>query len=420
MEKQVSMALSDRLRAARIEGLYRQFIEASEKYATLYHVAIRSDEQHLGKIIQRSYYLDEASYAKLLEALGGNKDAMTFYVNDGASDGQWNVSLVRGGSRKPKGVLSVDTHRLHIDSALWNGCYLDTRHSFLHDSEHEGISLFKTLAEEASGVFTDLCESAAGRQNIQGDAFSCQRMWLELLYQQIGNAPVKIGQCFFQSSRTSDDKNEEANNGSFAVEVPEEVGLPLPDNRKELSPVLATGLPWNLFSASAHAVEKLTGGAWTDSSVPVSPQRLIGPAGVSEPATEALASGGSTVTDAESGRSLPETCKLPPPINEGIIADTIDAAPVASRADALTAAIETFNEWLELAEPDIMRVMRHQQRETLRRHYAPGSVQKTAERIRMYLGTTDTAASKTEAVGPSASNGGPTAYVEYPGQDLNL
>ena len=38
-------------------------------------------------------------------------------------------------------------------------------------------------------------------------------------------------------------------------------------------------------------------------------------------------------------------------------------------------------------ELDIMAVMRHRQRETLRRHYAPGNTQKTAERIRVYLGT---------------------------------
>jgi len=38
-------------------------------------------------------------------------------------------------------------------------------------------------------------------------------------------------------------------------------------------------------------------------------------------------------------------------------------------------------------EEDIMRVTRHRQRETLRRHYAPGSVQKSAQRIREYLGT---------------------------------
>jgi len=38
-------------------------------------------------------------------------------------------------------------------------------------------------------------------------------------------------------------------------------------------------------------------------------------------------------------------------------------------------------------ELDIMAVMRHRQRETLRRHYAPGSTQKTAERLKLYLGT---------------------------------
>ena len=42
-------------------------------------------------------------------------------------------------------------------------------------------------------------------------------------------------------------------------------------------------------------------------------------------------------------------------------------------------------------EDDIMRVMRHRQRETLRRHYAPGTVQKSARRIREYLGTPEPA-----------------------------
>ena len=40
-----------------------------------------------------------------------------------------------------------------------------------------------------------------------------------------------------------------------------------------------------------------------------------------------------------------------------------------------------------IPEVDIMRVMRHRERETLRRHYAPGTVQKSADRIRAYLGT---------------------------------
>jgi len=43
-------------------------------------------------------------------------------------------------------------------------------------------------------------------------------------------------------------------------------------------------------------------------------------------------------------------------------------------------------------EMDIMRVTRHAQRETLRRHYAPGSVQKSAARIREHLA---------KSVGPS-------------------
>ena len=38
-------------------------------------------------------------------------------------------------------------------------------------------------------------------------------------------------------------------------------------------------------------------------------------------------------------------------------------------------------------EDDVPRVMRHRQRETLRRHYAPGTVQKSARRIREYLAT---------------------------------
>ena len=45
-------------------------------------------------------------------------------------------------------------------------------------------------------------------------------------------------------------------------------------------------------------------------------------------------------------------------------------------------------------EIDIMRVMRHRKRETLRRHYAPGTVQKSAQRIRAYLGTVSIAAAK--------------------------
>jgi integrase len=44
-----------------------------------------------------------------------------------------------------------------------------------------------------------------------------------------------------------------------------------------------------------------------------------------------------------------------------------------------------------LPEMDVMRVMRHRQRETLRRHYAPGTVQKSAQRIRAYLGITEPA-----------------------------
>ena len=43
-----------------------------------------------------------------------------------------------------------------------------------------------------------------------------------------------------------------------------------------------------------------------------------------------------------------------------------------------------------------------------------------AEKFRTHPDATDTVASKTEAVGPSATNGEPTACRQYPGQDSNL
>jgi len=201
------MPLENELQTERLRSIHSQFLKASEEYSRFYHVACRSDNSELCDILKLN--VGPLRSLKPEEDERRKREGRNYHLWRTAA---WSTHLPLGNlSGNDQYTMTARfgsrTHRLQVHSTIWLGRF-DCRFS----NQHADVE-FQRLAAEVAPDFTSSDHTDYAH-------------WLEVLYET------------------------------------------LPHERKELAcedfppegVLHVAWLPWNLFLASARAVELLIKG----------------------------------------------------------------------------------------------------------------------------------------------------------------
>ena len=219
----------------RLRKLHSEFLESGETpgYERLHHVAIRCDDTSLWTIIcgpaddeynERNHPPDEVVY-RFCDA----RDLLWKFILNGPSC-----------DKALEHVVDL-RHQFAISGTEWIGALTDS-----NLSPYSGdIEPFYQLVEDG---WPDLFEAAG---IVPTDLKDIQKTWLELLHEWFFQEPEHI------RTKLMDERRDGCFPESAVQKALRMMHLRYSEDAIELSPILLSRLPWNVYLASAKAIEKL-------------------------------------------------------------------------------------------------------------------------------------------------------------------
>lgn len=224
------MATADELRAQRLRILHARFLDGARRYSSLYHVVLRSDQERLRNIFHGNIEFDESAANAYRE----------FW---------WHaVAYGRFCRQFRKGFVSPE-FEVVIGGQTWYGRYGDSKaEEFQCDVDEEGypelayrsLYLFEELSQDALDNIAAPGMEAPIAWSVSRSAGDGRNPWLELLYGFFPQTP------------------EHWEGPSIVIDIGQNESLYI------------NGLPWNVFTASARAIEMLIDGRQSGTSLPAS------------------------------------------------------------------------------------------------------------------------------------------------------
>jgi len=212
------MSLSDELRLARLRRLHAKFLDASDKHPTLNHVVCRSDQERLWTIISTIWHSSDAIGAKTHEEF-------------------WRKAIEFGRYSRLCPELIYVSHIVRMGGKTWIGRYGDSDWDVC-EALRQGIgdlswlNLFTELSQEAADNFVDrgkppawICDPDEWSPDVEEFGHN---LWLNTVYTVFAHEPERW---------------------SFDPDFP----FPMEPGET----FFVTGLPCNVFLASARAIEIL-------------------------------------------------------------------------------------------------------------------------------------------------------------------
>ena len=174
---------SDRMRIERIQRLHTEFMNAADKCPALYHVACRSEQERLWRLMVPRWLRSGSSDVSTQSELNELEEQHDGFWLSGAVEFSGLPTVLFGDFAEPP-------HLLAFDDKLWVGRYANPMFKKSdkptpYFSRNRGVAEFETLSEKAFQHFADLYESSKERFSLSrplNELIEGRNRWLEFIY----------------------------------------------------------------------------------------------------------------------------------------------------------------------------------------------------------------------------------------------
>ena len=174
---------SDGMRIERIKRLHAEFLGAADKCPTLYHVACRSDQERLWRLMVPHWLRPGSSDSITESEFNGAEEQHDDFWLSGAVEFSGLPTVLFGEFAEPP-------HLLTFDNNLWVGRYANPRFTKSdkrtpYYSRDKNVTEFEKLSDKALQHFADLTDSSQDRFGFPhplNTLIEGRNRWLELIY----------------------------------------------------------------------------------------------------------------------------------------------------------------------------------------------------------------------------------------------